>query len=96
MLLPFMRRPFPGVLAAVAALSLSVPLARASVEAPAIVKDVFAGPSSSITELGPPGLAPASLRAGGGGRHVLLPGRRRDARDRAVAQRRDRGRHLPA
>ena len=35
-----------------------VPPARASVEAPAIVKDVFAGPSGSITELGPPGLPP--------------------------------------
>jgi ELWxxDGT repeat protein len=53
----FTRRRFPGVLAAMVAFSLPLP-ARASVEAPAIVKDVFAGPSGSITELGPPGLTP--------------------------------------
>lgn len=58
MLVPFTRRGFQGVLAAVAVLSLPLPLARASEETPAIVKDVFAGASGSITELGPPGLPP--------------------------------------
>jgi ELWxxDGT repeat protein len=58
MLVPFTRRRFRGVLAAVAALLLPLPPARAAVEVPAIVKDVFAGPSGSIIELGIPGITP--------------------------------------
>ena len=43
MLASFTRRRFRAVVAAAAALLLPAPPARASVEAPAIVKDVFAG-----------------------------------------------------
>jgi ELWxxDGT repeat protein len=58
MLVPFLRRRFHGVLAAVTALWLPLPSALASVEVPAIVKDVFAGPSGSMRELGIQGLTP--------------------------------------
>ena len=57
MLVPFTRRRVRDVLT-LAALLLPLPAARAAVEAPAIVKDVLAGPSGSIIELGIPGLTP--------------------------------------
>jgi ELWxxDGT repeat protein len=67
MRVPLTRRRFRGILAIAAALWLPQPLALAS-EVPAIVKDVFPGPSSSITELGIVGVAPgpsAPVAAGG-------------------------------
>src|SRR5262245_13967671 len=58
MLAPFMRRRVVRVLTSAAALLLPLPPAWAAVEAPAIVKDVFAGPSGSIPELGTAGVPP--------------------------------------
>jgi ELWxxDGT repeat protein len=58
MRVPLTRRRFRGVLAIAAALWLPRSPALAS-EAPAIVKDVFPGPSSSIRELGIQGVPPA-------------------------------------
>jgi ELWxxDGT repeat protein len=55
---PFTRRRLRDVLTALAALLLLLPPARAAVEVPAIVKDVFAGSSGSITELGSAGVPP--------------------------------------
>ena len=67
MRVPLTRRRFRGILAIAAALWLPRSLALAS-EVPAIVKDIFPGPSSSITELGIQGLPPwpsAPAYAGG-------------------------------
>ena len=58
MLVPFTRRRVRDVLTALAVLLLPPPPARAAAEAPAIVKDVFAGSSGSILELGTGGVPP--------------------------------------